>query len=125
MKKWLSLAAILTTINISAQEIQEPVVYRGIAQCEFNTNIGVYDHPQRPGSYIIQYNNRQYEMEMQKTSTGAVRLENARYGLVWIQIPSKSMLLNAQLGQRIADQCRHRDQMVIRNTQNTSLGIQR
>jgi len=37
-----------------------------------------------------------------------VRLENKGEGLVWIQIPSKSMLLNSKVGQQLANDCRTR-----------------
>ena len=34
-----------------------------------------------------------------------VRLEDRKAGVVWLQIPSKSMLMNAKLGQRLVDSC--------------------
>jgi hypothetical protein len=49
-----------------------------------------------------------YMMSPVSTSTGAVRLENKGEGLVWIQIPSKSMLLNSKIGQQLANDCRSR-----------------
>jgi|GEM_PF-454753 len=49
---------------------------------------------------------KSYVMNPVSTSTGAVRLENKGEGLVWIQIPSKSMLLNARIGQQLANECR-------------------
>jgi hypothetical protein len=41
----------------------------------------------------------------EETDTGAVRLEDKKSGVVWIQIPAKSMLMNAKIGQRVADGC--------------------
>jgi len=51
---------------------------------------------------------RSYTMTPVSTSTGAVRLENSGEGLTWIQIPSKSMLLNSKLGQQLANDCKSR-----------------
>jgi hypothetical protein len=49
-----------------------------------------------------------YKMTPVSTSTGAVRYENPGDGLVWIQIPSKSMLLSSKLGKQLANNCRNR-----------------
>lgn len=49
-----------------------------------------------------------YMMNPVSTTTGAVRLENKGEGLVWIQIPSKSMLLNSKIGQQLANDCKAR-----------------
>lgn len=40
------------------------------------------------------------------TTTGALRFEDSGSGLVWIQIPAKSMLLNAKKGQQLANDCK-------------------
>ncbi len=42
------------------------------------------------------------------TTTGAVRLEDKASGLVWIQIPAKSMLLNSKQGLQLANECKVR-----------------
>ncbi|HVQ04137.1 MAG TPA: hypothetical protein VMT14_11505, partial [Burkholderiaceae bacterium] len=44
------------------------------------------------------------------TSTGALRLEDKKAGIVWLQIPSKSMLMNSKVGQRMVDNCLHPEQ---------------
>ncbi|MFM9992254.1 MAG: hypothetical protein ACKVOY_12565, partial [Burkholderiaceae bacterium] len=37
--------------------------------------------------------------------TGAIRLEDAQQGAVWIQLANKSMLMSSKLGRRLADEC--------------------
>jgi len=49
-----------------------------------------------------------YKMTPVSTSTGALRFEDKGDGLVWIQIPSKSMLLNSKIGQQLANDCKNR-----------------
>ncbi|MDP5007567.1 MAG: hypothetical protein NWQ13_00845 [Glaciimonas sp.] len=44
------------------------------------------------------------------TTTGANRYENKKYGLVWIGIPSKGMLLNSKLGKQISNDCTSSEQ---------------
>lgn len=47
-----------------------------------------------------------YVMLPVSTSTGALRFEDRSSGLVWIQIPSKSFLLNSKSGQQLANECK-------------------
>ena len=51
-------------------------------------------------------------MVPEETTTGAVRLEDKKAGIVWLQIPAKSMLMNSKIGQRMADSCLHEEQRV-------------
>jgi hypothetical protein len=44
------------------------------------------------------------------TTTGAKRFENANYGLIWIGIPSKGMLLDSKLNRQLANECRTPEQ---------------
>jgi hypothetical protein len=56
----------------------------------------------------LTWKGRSYPMTTVSTTTGAVRLEDKASGLVWIQIPAKSMLLNSKLGQQLANECKLR-----------------
>jgi len=56
----------------------------------------------------LTWKGRSYPMSTVSTTTGAVRLEDKASGLVWIQIPAKSMLLNSKLGQQLANECKLR-----------------
>jgi hypothetical protein len=51
-----------------------------------------------------------YVVIPEETTSGAIRLEDKRQGIVWLQIPSKSMLMNARIGQRMVDGCMHAEQ---------------
>lgn len=53
----------------------------------------------------LNWQGRQYTLHRVPTTTGAFRYEDQSSGLVYIQIPAKSLLLNSQLGQRLADEC--------------------
>jgi hypothetical protein len=43
-----------------------------------------------------------------------VRLEDKRAGVVWLQIPAKSMMMNSRIGQRMVDDCKHPTQVAVR-----------
>ena len=55
---------------------------------------------------MLNWNRRDWPMRAVGVRSGALRDEHAEPGLVWLMIPSKSMLLDARRGQRLADACR-------------------
>ena len=40
------------------------------------------------------------------TTTGAQRFENPKFGLIWIGIPSKGILLDSTLNRQLANECK-------------------
>lgn len=103
-------------------------VLTGDADCEFAQQVSVRPVAGQPGHFNVGFKKAVYRMVPQETTTGAVRLEDKRAGMVWLQIPSKSMLMNAKVGQRMVDACMHAEQRAAvaaaqDATQNTRLGI--
>lgn len=103
-------------------------VLTGDADCEFAQQVSVQPVAGQPGHFNVGFKKAVYRMVPQETTTGAVRLEDKRAGMVWLQIPSKSMLMNAKVGQRMVDACLHAEQRAAvaaaqDATQNTRLGI--
>ncbi len=80
-------------------------VYTGTASCDANTQITLAPVNGQPGYFTLTHKKARYTLIPQETTSGAVRLEDVKSGLVWIQIPAKSMLMNTKLGQRVADAC--------------------
>lgn len=90
-----------------------PQVHAGEANCEFKSKVHVTPHPDHPGRFRLQFGRMVYNMAPQPTTTGAVRLEDSKAGVVWLQIPAKSMLMNAKIGQRLVDGCQHAEQVAM------------
>ena len=80
-------------------------VFTGTATCEFDQQITLAAVAAKPGHFTLTHKKASYTLVPQETTSGAVRLEDKKSGLVWIQIPAKSMLMNTKLGQRVADVC--------------------
>jgi hypothetical protein len=80
------------------------------AACEFNQSVSVAPIDGRPGHFRLSFKKVNYTMIPEETSSGAIRLEDKKSGVVWLQIPSKSMLMNSKLGQRMVDGCQHAEQ---------------
>ena len=80
-------------------------VLTGRADCEFNQTVDVAMVDNQPGMFKVSFKGKNYMMVPEETSTGAVRLFNRRTAVVWLQIPSKSMLLDGREGHRLVDAC--------------------
>lgn len=118
--KGLALATDVTeTISANQLEISHRVL-TGAAKCEFNQTVRVEPIEAKPGHFQVAFNNVSYVMTPQETTTGAVRLEDKRNGIVWLQIPSKSMMMNQKAGQRMVDGCQHAEQRAATNAVNAA-----
>jgi len=90
-------------VQATAPEAGE--VHTGRMVCELGNSVTVTPDPQQPARFIVQMKKNTYHMTPVETTTGAVRLEDAQAGAMWLQLPNKSMLMNSKLGQRMADEC--------------------
>jgi hypothetical protein len=99
-------------------------VYTGTAECEFNQKISLAAVDGTPGHFKLGYKNASYTLVPQETTTGAVRLEDRKAGVVWLQIPAKSMLMNAKIGQRMVDSCQHAEQRSPAAPAGAGLGVE-
>jgi hypothetical protein len=99
-------------------------VLTGAAACEFDQSVQLTAIDGQPGHFRLVFGKLSYTLVAQETTTGAVRLEDRKAGVVWLQIPAKSMLLNARVGQRMVDSCVHDRQRFAVAPANSSLGIE-
>jgi hypothetical protein len=90
-------------ILTEAQSLMASQVHVGRADCEFKQFV-VIDRAD-PGTFRVRHAGVTYTMVPEETSTGAVRLLDRKTGVVWIQIPVKSMLMNSRAGRRMVDAC--------------------
>lgn len=103
--KGLALAAETVESISEGQLAVASRVLTGAADCEFNQQISVQPLDGVPGYFTVSHKGKRYRMLPRETATGAVRLEDPAAGVVWLQIPTKSMLMNARVGQRLVDNC--------------------
>jgi hypothetical protein len=108
--KGLALATDVTeTISDTQLQIANRVL-TGTAQCEFNQGVTVEPVADKPGLFRVTYKQVAYVMVPYETTTGAVRLEDKKSGVVWLQIPTKSMLMDQSAGKRLVDSCTQSEQ---------------
>lgn len=106
----LSLPAAAEVALTPGQLEAAGYVFQGTADCEFNKKVHVSAIAGKPGHFKLDYGKASYTVVPEVTTTGAVRLEDKKNGIVWLQIPAKSMLMNAKLGRRLVDSCLHPEQ---------------
>ena len=95
----------------AAPEVGE--VHTGRMVCELGNSVTVTPDSQQASRFIVQMKKNTYHMTPVETTTGAVRLEDAQAGAMWLQLPNKSMLMNSKLGQRMADECQSEHQTAV------------
>ncbi|WP_027995612.1 hypothetical protein [Simplicispira psychrophila] len=88
-------------------------VHVGRIACELGAHVTVAADASAPGHFHVEGKGFKYYMTPVATSTGVVRLEDAKAGAVWLQIANKSMLMNQKMGQRLADDCMSSEQVVV------------
>jgi hypothetical protein len=82
----------------------------GQSRCEFEQAVNVAAVPNQKGWFNVEFKGKSYMMAPEATTTGAVRLEDKKNGMMWLQIANKSMLMNSKIGQRMVDNCVHPSQ---------------
>ncbi len=99
-------------------------VFVGEVACEFDQTVNVTPVDGHPGHFNLAYKKAKYDLVPMETTTGAVRLEDRKAGVVWLQIPAKSMLMNAKIGQRMIDSCQHSEQRNAVAVTDGAIGIE-
>jgi hypothetical protein len=107
--------------TVSAEELAiAKRVHQGHLACELGTSIRVEHDAAQPGYFNLQGKGFRYRMRPVLTSTGAIRLEDAKAGAVWLQLANKSMLMDQKKGQRVADECAHPEQLAYAESMKTN-----
>lgn len=77
----------------------------GTVACELGVSVTVTALTNSPGYFHVSGQKFKFQMVPIVSSTGAIRLEDAQAGAVWLQLPEKSMLMSQKRGVRLADAC--------------------
>jgi hypothetical protein len=88
-------------------------VHQGRLPCELGASVNVAADASAPGYFDVKVKNQKFRMFPVETTTGAIRLEDRKAGVVWLQLANKSMLMNQKLGQRLADACMSSEQVAM------------
>lgn len=79
--------------------------------CELGNKLTVYHNADDDKHIALAWKKTKHRLTRVDTTTGANRFENRKYGLLWIGIPAKSILLDTKKGQQLANECKTAAQM--------------
>jgi membrane-bound inhibitor of C-type lysozyme len=79
--------------------------------CELGNKLTIYRNADDNKHIALRWKKQLLRLNRVETTTGANRFENRRNGLVWIDIPTKGMLLDSKKGQQLANECMSPEQM--------------
>ena len=123
MTSTLSLAIGLLVILWSATALRAqelPHVYVGRLPCELNQIVSLQAVPGEPGRYVLNFKKLKFTMVAVSTHSGVVRLEDPISGATWVQLNSKSMLMDSRRGVRMVDDCQHPTQKAMAEAMKTN-----
>lgn len=78
--------------------------------CELGNAITIYTNEKDDAHIALRWKKRLHRLERVGTTTGALRFENKNYGLIWIGIPAKGILLDSKLNRQLANECKNAEQ---------------
>jgi hypothetical protein len=85
-------------------------VHVGEIPCELGQKVTVKPL-KREGFFLVSRGVNRFVMHPVESRTGAIRLEDAARGALWLQLGNKSMLMNQTEGKRLADECQSPEQI--------------
>ncbi|MES2074477.1 MAG: hypothetical protein V4462_02565 [Pseudomonadota bacterium] len=96
------------------EEADEPAVAGSAVtdfHCELGNKITIFKNVDDDNHIALRWKKRLHRLTRVGTETGALRFENKLYGLVWIGIPAKGMLLDSKQNRQLANECRNAEQL--------------
>lgn len=78
--------------------------------CELGNKITIYTNAGDTEHIALRWKNRVHRMNRVATTTGAQRFENPVYGIIWIGIPAKGILLDSKRNHQLANECKDAEQ---------------
>jgi len=97
----------------SAEEVDEPDITDTVVTeyaCELGNKITIYTNAQDDAHIALRWKKRLHRLNRVGTTTGALRFENPHWGLIWIGIPAKGILLDSKLNRQLANECKNAEQ---------------
>ena len=78
--------------------------------CELGNKITIYTNANDSEHIALRWKKRLHRLSRVGTTTGAQRFENPHWGLIWIGIPAKGLLLDSKLNRQLANECKNAEQ---------------
>jgi uncharacterized protein with FMN-binding domain len=75
-------------------------------KCELGNSLTIFTNAEDEKHVALRWGKTLHRLSRVPTTTGAIRFENRKYGLLWIGIPAKGILLDSKTGHQLANECK-------------------
>ncbi|VXC73939.1 hypothetical protein [Massilia sp. 9I] len=109
-------AAAVAAPAANAEEEAEPDITDTVVteySCELGNKVTIYTNVNDEGHIALRWKKRLHRLTRVGTTTGALRFENPFWGLIWIGIPAKGILLDSKLNRQLANECKNAQQATV------------
>ncbi len=89
------------------------IVHTGRVQCSEGRSVTITPDAKINGAFDLQFSGVKYDVVPVPAKSGAIRLEDSKTGVVYMQLANKSMLFNERQGRRLADDCISPEQKLV------------
>jgi hypothetical protein len=116
-------AAAAAPVELTAeQQSIAQIVTTGRIQCADGQSVTITPDVKVNGAFDVLFGKTKYDVVPKPTASGAVRLEDSKTGIVFMQLANKSMLFNERQGRRLADDCISPAQQAVADAMKTNPG---
>lgn len=78
----------------------------GTYRCEMGKKVEIQRDARNPDSIKVSWQGNRHTLQRYDSTSGLPRYEDRQNGLVWIDLPWKSVLMDAKTGSPIANECK-------------------
>lgn len=78
----------------------------GVYRCDENQRVEVQRDPRHTDQITLNWQGRRHTLQRYDSESGLPRYEDRQNGLVWIDLPWKSVLMDSDNGRPLANECK-------------------
>ena len=78
----------------------------GVYRCDENQRVEIQRDPRRTNQITLNWQGRRHTLQRYDSESGLPRYEDRQNGLVWIDLPWKSVLMDSENGRPLANECK-------------------
>ena len=78
----------------------------GVYRCEENQRVEIQRDPRQANQITLDWQGRRHTLQRYDSESGLPRYEDRQNGLVWIDLPWKSVLMDSANGRPLANECK-------------------
>jgi hypothetical protein len=117
-------AAAAPSVSLSPEQLSiAQIVTTGRIPCGEGKSVTLTADTRTQGAFDLAFSGARYDVVPIPTASGAVRLEDKKSGLVYMQLANKSMLFNEKQSRRLADDCQSDQQKAVADQMAKQPGV--